>query len=161
MYPHLSQEVRDSCILFLGSERKNLFGKTTPEYDAFIEEKMERGKVHLLKPEDWRPGQPCSFEEASEFFVQLGYGALPLDMKIYEEKLDMDNLLKESKGQFCGGKDAALRQIEQNFAEALLGRGCYGHDYGPVLEMLHLADERLFPILNKAGLDEYLQKCKA
>ena len=42
--------------MFFGSERQDIFGKSTEEYDALIRLKQQQGRFHSLKPEGWRPG---------------------------------------------------------------------------------------------------------
>merc|ERR1719240_821027 len=80
-------------------------------------------------------------------------------MSCYQEGLNMENLLKESRQAWgSANRDDALKKIQRNFDEARRGSGCYGHDYAPVLEMLHLADDKLFPILGKVGVDEYFAR---
>jgi hypothetical protein len=152
-------EVRDKCILFFGSESHRVFGKAGPEYDEFIRQRQAAGMFHSLKPEGWEPGQPCDFKVASRFLNQLGYNPLHLDMEYYQEHLCMDQLLPEAEYEIAADKESALLQIEANFEQAVSGTGFYGHDYGPVLQVVRMSDERLYPILSDDGLRNFLELC--
>lgn len=157
-FKDVPDEVRDSCLLMFGSEHKDIFGKADAVYDAFIRQKQRSGQFHTLKPKGWREGKRCDFNEASKFLNSCGFNSLLLDMETYEERFDLDSLFEEARRKFRGDRAAALKQVESNFRDAERGVGYYGHDYGPILAMVQMADERLFPIMSKRGLQEYVAR---
>jgi hypothetical protein len=158
LFQELPDEVAASCLLYFGCSRHDLFGLNGEQYDEFIRWKQRRRQVHLLKSTFWRPGQPCEFSEASAFFEQNGFQPLQTDMEFYKEKVSMENLLRESRRELPTSREGVLKKIEKNFADAKGSTGAYGHDIGTVLEMLHLSDDRLFPIHGTVGLEEFLER---
>eukprot|EP00747_Dinoflagellata_sp_TGD_P096498 gnl/TRDRNA2_/TRDRNA2_166863_c0_seq2.p1 gnl/TRDRNA2_/TRDRNA2_166863_c0~~gnl/TRDRNA2_/TRDRNA2_166863_c0_seq2.p1 ORF type:complete len:194 (-),score=22.37 gnl/TRDRNA2_/TRDRNA2_166863_c0_seq2:295-876(-) len=165
-------DVLDNCLLFFGSEPSWLFAEpkaSRPEpyrsfplsLDAFIRKKYDQGKLHLLKPEGWQEGQRCDFQMASQFFQGLGFGPLPTTLAHFEQtgwSWPSGDATTEAQQHLPKSHSQALRQIKINYDEAEKGTGCYGHDYGPVMEMVRLTDERLFPILSENGLQEFLSR---
>lgn len=157
-FKDVPDEVRASAILFFGSEHKDIFGKAGEDYDEFIRSKQDTQKFHTLKPPNWRRGQRCDFKEASDFLKSCGFNELHLDMDYYQEHFNRDSLFREAKRHLPADRADAIKCIEENFDEAERGIGCFGHDYGPMLAIVQMADERLFPILDRAGLDEFLRR---
>jgi len=160
-YHELPEDIATNCILFFGCSRHELFGLNEEDgggYDEFIRYKQRQRKVHLLKPTFWRPGQPCEYSEASAFFEQNGFKPLQSDMEFYEQNVRLDRLLRESRRELPSTLEGVLEHIEKNFEDASNASGDCGHATGPILEMLHLSDERLFPINGTVGLDDFLEK---
>lgn len=157
-FEQVPQSVRQRCLLMFGSEHDAIFGKGSPDYDDFIRKKQAAGQFHTLKSADWKPGRPCYFEPASEFLESNGFNPLHLDMEYYHENLDPCKLVPEVRRQ--AGRSNFLQRIEENFEDARTGTGCFGHDYGPVLAMVSMADQRLFPILSDDGLRDYMSIVK-
>eukprot|EP00927_Polykrikos_kofoidii_P080151 TRINITY_DN77021_c0_g1_i1.p1 TRINITY_DN77021_c0_g1~~TRINITY_DN77021_c0_g1_i1.p1 ORF type:complete len:206 (+),score=35.80 TRINITY_DN77021_c0_g1_i1:22-618(+) len=161
-------EVFEKCLMFFGSEPSWLFeepksSRPRPycefpaELDGLIIGMRDSGRLCLLKPAGWSPGSKCDFADASTFFEGHGFGALPLTYDQFEASWASPSTT-ESEDQLGRSRQRALARVRENYTQAVEGTGCYGHDYGPVIEMLRIADSRLFPILGPDGLEEFLRK---
>jgi hypothetical protein len=159
-FKDVPEPVREKCLLLFGSKQNEIFGKAGAEYDEFLRRKQQDGKLFTLKPPNWRAGLPCDFALASEFLQSNGFNAMSLDMDFYRDNLDLQAVLPEARRHIQNDKDRALRQIRENFQEAVDGNGNFGHDYGPVLVMLEMADPKLFPIFGSAGVKEFMEKAR-